>query len=98
MNSSCPGQLSTSSPSSSVAWASTGARSCSAAAASAPPALPYGSSDRSVEMVGGIISSSPLSYPAAASAGRIHTVRSASVEALRVRCPSGRAATKNQVS
>ncbi len=49
-------------------------------------------------MVGGIISSSPLSYPAAASAGVTHTVRSASVEALRVRCPSGSAATKNHVS
>lgn len=49
-------------------------------------------------MVGGIISSSPLSYPAAASAGVTHTARSASVEALRVRCPSGSAATKNHVS
>ncbi len=58
----------------------------------------YGRSWRRVATVGGIISSSPLSYPAAASSGRIHTVRSASVEAFRVRCPSGRAATKNQVS
>ena len=51
-----------------------------------------------VAMVGGIIVSSPLSYEAAASPGLIHTVRSASVEALRVRWPFGSAATKNQVS
>lgn len=65
----------------------------SASAAEAHPASP-----RRVATVGGIISSSPLSYPAVASAGVIHTVRSASVEALRVRRPAGSAATKNQVS
>lgn len=68
------------------------------AAASASAAVAYGASLRRVAMVGGIISSSPLSYEAAASDGRIHTVRSASVEALRVRWPVGSAATKNQVS
>ena len=78
--------------------ACTGVRSRAAAATRASAAVPYGSSSRSAAMVGGIISSSPRSYPAAASAGRIHTVRSTSVEAFRVRCPAGRTAAKNQVS
>ncbi len=73
-------------------------RSRAGAASSASAAVPYAVSWRRVAMVGGIISSSPRSYPSAASRGVIHTVRSASVEALRVRWPSGRAATKNHVS
>ena len=66
--------------------------------ASASAAVRHAARPRRVATVGGIISSSPRSYPAAASCGAIHTVRSASVEALRVRCPSGSAATKNHVS
>lgn len=98
VNSSCPGQLSTNASPSSRACASTGARSWDSAAFRASAAVPYGLSARRVDTVGGIISSSPRSYPSAASPGSIHTVRSASVEALRVRWPSGSAATKNQVS
>ncbi len=61
VNSAWPGQVSTISPPSSRASATTGVRSRPAAPASAAAAESYSASVRRVAMVGGIISSSPRS-------------------------------------
>ncbi len=61
VNSSCPGQARTISPSTRRAVASTGVRSRAGAASSASAAVPYAVSWRRVAIVGGIISSSPRS-------------------------------------
>ena len=70
-------------------------RSCAASTTSAGPA--YCATSSEVRYVGGIISISPRSAIASASTTGSQVTSDDSEDTSRVRCPSGRRATKNQV-